>query len=262
MIDIHTHLIPNIDDGSKSLESSIRQLQLMAAGGIKHVFCTTHYMRGLYQFDKAGYRYKFAELVEEARKQNIPITLHPGAEVFLIKGIEDDIKEKKLTLGDSSYVLVESELNGLPPDFYNNLFDLLHKGYRPILAHAERYVSIMGRTREVKELIDKGIYIQVNAGSLLGGYGAKIKTTAWKLVNKGWVHIIASDDHVRQDYEAFFQVKQKIMDHVDSRTVNLLTHDYPQMILENKKIPYTYVSVHVPRRKRKLRWLKRFFGIR
>lgn len=260
MIDIHTHLIPNIDDGSKSLESSIRQLKLMAEGGIQHVFCTVHYMRGLYQFERATYRYKFAELAAEVKKQEIPITLHPGAEVFLIKGIEEDIKEKKLTLGESSYVLVESELNGLPPDLYNILFDLLHRGYRPILAHAERYVSIMGRTREVKALIDKGIYIQINAGSLLGGYGAKIKTTAWKLVNKGWVHIIASDDHVRQDYDAFFKAKQKIVDHIDLQTANLLTRDYPRMIIENKKIPYTYVTVHVPHRKRKLRWLKRFFG--
>ncbi len=260
MIDIHTHVIPGIDDGSMSLESSIQQLRLMSASGIDHVFCTSHYMRGIYQFDKAAYRYKFAELVEEVKHQEIPIILHPGAEVFLIKGIEDDIHEKRLTLGDSSYVLIESELNGLPPDFYNNLFDLLHKGYRPILAHAERYVSVMSRTHEVKSLIDKGIYIQINAGSLLGGYGAKIKATAWKLLNKGWVHFIASDDHVRQDYEAFGKARQKVIDHIDVQTANLLTREYPRMILENKKIPYTYVTVHVPHKKRKYSALKRFFG--
>jgi protein-tyrosine phosphatase len=249
-----------MDDGSRSMEDSIKVIRNMAAGGISEIYCTPHYMRGRYQFEKSDYRVKYSELIEEVKHQQIPVTLYPGAEVFLINGITDDIKAKNLTMGDSNYVLVETELNGFPPDLYNNLYELLHKGYRPILAHAERYVSVMTRTHEVKHLIAKNIYIQMNAGSLMGGYGDKVKTTAWKLINKGWVHMLASDEHVRGENNAYFLAREKIVEHVDEKTAKLLTDSYPRCIIEKSRIPFSYVSVQVSRRKSKLRWLKRFFG--
>jgi len=244
MIDCHSHLIPNIDDGSKDIESSIKALRQMSDGGIKAVICTSHYMRGLYQFTKDEYNAKFRELEAEVKHQSIPITLYPGAEVFLTYNIAEDIKINNLTLANSNYVLIETELNGFPPDMQKNIYDLLRKGYKPILAHAERYVSIMMKSHEAKELINRSVYIQINAASLVGGYGEKVKQTAWKMLNKGWVHLMGSDHHLRSDYDAFFKAKQKIVEHIDEKTAVLLTQTHPQAILDNDKIPYDYVIVH------------------
>lgn len=244
MIDCHTHLIPNIDDGAEDIEMSITALKQMSAGGIKSIVCTSHYMKGKYEFTRDQYMSKFKELEAEVKHQNIPITLLPGAEVYLNYGINEDVLKHNLTLADSSYVLIETDLNGFPADMQKNIFVLLRHGYKPILAHAERYVSVMVKSHEAKELINRSVYIQVNAASLLGGYGEKVKQTAWKLVNKGWVHFLGSDHHAKSDYSAFFKAKDKIVEHVDEKMANLLTYTHPKAIINNTKIEYDYVFVH------------------
>lgn len=244
MIDCHTHLIPNIDDGSTSLESSIDALRQMAEGGIESVICTSHYMRGLYQFKHEDYTSKFKELETEIKHQNIPITILPGAEVYITSGIAEDIIKNKLTLADSSYVLIETDLNGFPPDLQKNIYELLRKGFRPVLAHAERYVPVMMKTHNVKELINRSVYIQINAASVVGGYGEKVKQTVWKMLNQGWVHFMGSDHHNKTDYGNFFQAKDKITRHIDEQTAEFLTRTHPQAILNNEKVSYDYVIVY------------------
>lgn len=250
MIDCHAHLLPNIDDGSKSIEDSIKVLRQMAAGGIKSVICTSHYMKSHFQYKYEDYTARFRELEEEIKTQNIPIKIYTGAEVFLTPGISKDIKEQKLTLADSSYVLVETDLNGFPHDFYKNIYDLIKFGYKPVLAHGERYVSIMMKTHSIKELIKRGIYVQINSASLIGGYGEKVKHTAWKMMNKGWVHLLGSDEHIKGDYTSFFKARDKIVEHVDEATARLLTQTYPQAILTDEKIPLDYVIVHKENRRK------------
>jgi protein-tyrosine phosphatase len=207
-------------------------------------------MKGKYQFSHEEYTSKFRDLEAEVKHQNIQINLYPGAEVYLYNGVCEDIMKNKLTLADSSYVLIETDLNGFPADMQKNIYTLLRHGFKPILAHAERYVSVMMKSHEAKELINRSVYIQVNAASLLGGYGDKVKQTAWKLVNKGWVHFLGSDHHAKNDYTAFVKAKEKIIEHVDEKTANLLTVTHPKAILNNEKVDYDYVIVHKASRTR------------
>jgi protein-tyrosine phosphatase len=244
MIDCHTHLLPEMDDGSTAIENSIQNLRQMANGGIKSVICTTHYMRGRYQFTREEYTTRFRELENEVKHQQIPITLYPGAEVFICNGMVDDIIQNNLTLADSSYVLIETDLNSFPPDMQKNIYELLRKGFRPILAHAERYVSIMMKTHEAKEIMNRSVYIQINAASVIGGYGEKVKETVWKMLNKGWVHFLGSDHHAKSDYNAFFEAKEKIRQYIDETTTTLLTQSHPQAIINNQKVAFDYVIVH------------------
>ena len=260
MIDIHSHILPNIDDGSQDLQSSIDQLRRMARGGVRRVYLTSHYFRGHYHYSRADYDSKF-EAFKNACPTDVPELL-PGFEVFIQPGIVDDVIESNLCLGDSRYVLIESDLNGLPVDFYHNVYPLLHKGYRPILAHAERYVSIMKRPSEARKLAALNIYLQVNAGSMQGLYGEKVKETAIRLIDEGWAHIVASDDHVRTDYDSFFQAWNWIREHIDETTANLLMREHPAMIAENKKIPYTYVEVKRPRQRKHRTRLQKILGLK
>lgn len=260
MIDIHTHILPNIDDGSQDLNKSIGQLQQMAKGGIKRVYLTSHYYRDRYDYSRAQYDAKLETLVK-ACPPDVPEIL-PGFEVYLQHGIVQQIMDSNLCLGDSKYVLIESDLNGLPMDFYHNVYPILHKGYKPILAHAERYVSIMKRPSEARKYIGLNVYMQVNAGSLMGFYGEKVKETAIRLLKEGWVHIVASDDHVRTQYGAFFKAWEWIAENIDETTANLLMREHPALIKENKKIPLNYVEIkRSPHRKRR-NLLQKMLGLR
>lgn len=261
MIDIHTHLLPNIDDGSKDLGDSLKQLAQMAEGGIKRVYLTSHYFRGHYQYTRDEYDTRFSVVASKVKEAGINLELVPGFEVFLQPDILTDINKHSLTMGDSPYVLVESELNGLPNDFYNNIYPLLRAGYKPILAHAERYVSIMRKPSRAESLTQRNIYIQTNSGSLLGMYGDKVKSTAWALVNNGWTHFVASDDHVRGQYFSFFQARDAVEDKIDNHTAHLLFHAYPSAIANNESIPYQYVHIFRPHHRRKRKnWLQRLFA--
>jgi protein-tyrosine phosphatase len=260
MIDIHSHIIPNIDDGSQDLDQSLEQLKSMEAGGMQEVFLTSHYFRGHYHYSRAEYDAKKDALTQAAREAGIGLKLHSGFEIFIQPGIVEDIREKQLTMGDSTYVLVESELNGLPTDFYDNIYPLLRAGYRPILAHAERYVSIMKKPARARELNDRNIYVQTNAGALVGLYGEKVRQTAWTLIENGWTHFVASDDHVRGDYRVMFEAYQLIAQRIDEHTAKLLCNDFPAMICSGEKIPYSYVLVRRPRKHHRKSWLRRVLG--
>ena len=265
MIDIHCHILPDIDDGPKSVDDSLAQLRSMAEGGITDAFLTSHYFRGHYHYSKEEYLSKFHTFAQEASHQQIQINLHPGFEIFLLPGIEDDVQSMGLTMGDSSYVLVETELNGKPMDVYGMMYQLLCKGFKPILAHVERYVGVMTNPREAYNLMTQDVYMQVNAGSLLGYYGIKVESTAWYLVDQGWAHFIASDDHVRSAYEHMFASSVIIADNIDKYTADLLFNKHPRHVLDNKRLPKHYVQIEnnrssSSRNRRKKGWFSRLFG--
>lgn len=246
MIDCHTHIIPGLDDGSKGMDSSIEAIRRMAEGGVSAVICTSHYMTGLYKFSAEEYQAKFRELEQEVKHQSIPVTLYPGAEVFLTAGIVEDIKKYNLTLAGSHYVLFETDLNSFPADMQKNIFELLREGFRPVLAHAERYVPVMMKSHEAQEMITRSVYIQMSAASVVGGYGEKVKQTAWKLLNNGWVHILASDYHAHTSYGAFFEARDKIIKHIDKDMADILTINHPQAVIDDEKIELEYVYIQNP----------------
>jgi protein-tyrosine phosphatase len=251
MIDIHCHIIPAIDDGSKDLASSIGQLLAMDAGGITHAFLTSHYLKGHYEYSREEYMKKLEELQQALKAKGAKLKLIPGFEVFLSPTILEDVKEKNLTLGDSKYVLIETELNGLYHDFEHYTFDLLRAGYKPILAHAERYVSVMRKPSSVRSLIERNVYVQVNTGSLVGQYGEKVRQTAWILIDNGWAHLLGSDDHVRGPYRSYFEAVEKIKHRIDEHTARLLSREHPLMVLNGEDMPYKYVHVERPRHRSK-----------
>ncbi|MGC9362821.1 MAG: CpsB/CapC family capsule biosynthesis tyrosine phosphatase, partial [Candidatus Syntrophosphaera sp.] len=207
------------------------------------------------------YHSKLEALRSMVRENGIGITLHKGFEVYLHPETSKDIQEYGLCLGDSRYVLLETDLNGLPVDLYHSIFPILRQGYRPILAHAERYVSIMKHPRQARELIEQSVYIQVNSGSLLGIYGKAVQETAWVLVRNGWAHLLGSDDHARSPYGGFFQAREKLEREIDGRIPSLLTEEFPQIVLEDGIIPYKYVYLRPVREHRASRsFLRRIFG--
>lgn len=195
-IDIHSHILPGIDDGSENFLMSIEMLKMASENGTAGIILTPHNKPGRHNAGQKKITSLIEELKEEMRKLDINIELYPGNEIFYRSGIQEELEEQKcLTMAGSDYILAEFN----PMDDYdyirNGIYNLLTGGYRPILAHVERYEKISGRADRVADLIEMGCYIQINAGSIMGNFGFGTKVFARKLLAKELVHFVATDTH-------------------------------------------------------------------
>ena len=191
MIDIHSHLLYGIDDGSRSLESSIDMLEAAAKDGVTSIVLTPHFSSGLSE--------KMHERVEKLRPEaaKFNIKLFTGSEYDFSHLSE---QEKLITLGEKgNYVLVDFCLPFISLMTINFLFEWQAKGYQVILAHPERLFS-KNDLSVLKDLADANVYFQLNAGSFMGDYGRGVRRFAKTLVKKGLCHIIASDAHSVRNY--------------------------------------------------------------
>ena len=239
MIDIHTHILHNCDDGSDSLELSIEQITNMIDKGVTDIVLTPHYMNSYVQTDAKIIDKQFKELSKATA--NLEVILHKGGEIFLNPGVENKI-DRELCIGDTSYILVETYMGEFTPDIYEVLFKLVRKGLRPILAHPERYNYIMNDPEMAEDFLHRNVYLQVNAGSILGLYGPKIAKTAWYLIDNGFAHFIASDNHCKIDEYILPAAIEAIRDNIDDYTADLLSQINPQKMLNNEKIKYFYLE--------------------
>jgi len=194
MIDIHSHIIPKIDDGSDCVASSIEMLKEAEAFGITDIIATPHYCpnRG-YVKSASDIIFAFEELQTEAKKANIPLNLYLGEEIYCSD--YDDIVSKLdsgelLTLNGTEYVLLEYGVKMAPKNLLENIYNLNVHGYKPIIAHIERY-SWMSFDMAYA-LKDEGCILQVNASS----FGTiKYKRLCKQLQKNGLIDIVASDIH-------------------------------------------------------------------
>lgn len=195
-IDIHSHIIPGIDDGARDEVIALEMLEIAEKSGTRHIIATPHYVYG-------NTRYGFATIVEKceglnrlAANEGIDITVYPGCEVFITPEIIELYEQGLIgTLADSSYMLVEFPMMSIPPYTNNVLYNLQLKGITPIIAHPERYNEIQHKPEMLESFIDRGILAQVNSGSLTGVYGRESKRTVMRLIKKGLVQFVASDAH-------------------------------------------------------------------
>lgn len=195
-IDIHSHILPGIDDGSRNFSMSMEMLKAAAEDGITQMIVTPHNKPGRHNAGSEKIASLIRELEEEMEKKGIPIRLYPGNELYYRSGLTEEIGEKRaVTLADSDYVLTEFN----PMDDYdyirNGIYSLMAGGYRPVLAHAERYLKISGRADRIEDLLEMGCYIQVNGGSVMGDYGLSAKLFTRKLLKNELVHFVATDAH-------------------------------------------------------------------
>ena len=239
MIDIHTHVLHNCDDGSDSLELSIEQITNMIDKGVTDIVLTPHYMNSYVQTDANIINKQFIELSKATA--DMKIDLHKGGEIFLNTGVEDNI-DRELCIGNTSYILVETNMGEFTNDIYKILFKLVKRGFRPILAHPERYNYIMNDPEMAEDFLHRNVYLQINAGSILGLYGHRIAKTAWNLINNGFAHFIASDNHCKIDEYILPAAIEAIRNNIDDYTADLLSQKNPQRMLNNEKIKYFYLK--------------------
>jgi tyrosine-protein phosphatase YwqE len=195
-VDMHSHLIPGIDDGAKSLEDSLSMIKRLHGYGIKKIITTPHIMSEFYKNTPETINNGLNVVKEALIDENIDLEIHAAAEYYLDENFFEKLRngEKFLTLSQN-YVLVETGFNNKPQLLLDILFEIETQGYKPILAHPERYNYLMDDKELLHNLFDRNIYFQLNMLSLTGFYSKPIKIFAEKLVDEKKIRFLGTDCH-------------------------------------------------------------------
>jgi protein-tyrosine phosphatase len=204
--DIHSHLIPGIDDGVKTVEESVEMLKEFAGLGFKRIVTTPHIMSDYFKNTPEIILSGLETVREAIKKEGIDIKLDAAAEYYLDEFFVQKLKKDKLLTIDNKYLLFEiSYIN--PPDYLLKVvFDIIVAGYTPLLAHPERYNFWYGKLDEYKKIKDAGALFQINVNSLTGYYGVAAKKTAELLIDENMIDFIGSDLHGARHMDSLYHV--------------------------------------------------------
>lgn len=193
--DMHSHLIPGIDDGAKTLEDSIKLIFGLKELGFKHFITTPHVMADYYNNSSD----KILRGIDEVRKglaqAELDVTIQGSAEYYMDENFADLIKKNDLLPFGDNYILFETGFDNKPYNMEGTIFDLKLKGYKPILAHPERYRYMHQDFEAYQRLFEYEVDLQLNLGSLAGAYGPQEQKIAEKLIKKEMVSFIGTDTH-------------------------------------------------------------------
>ena len=205
--DVHSHLIPGIDDGSKSLDESISLVLGLQSLGFKKIITTPHIMSDYYKNDKEGILSGLKRLREAIKLHKIDMEVDAAAEYFLDFHFEELIQKKEILSFGNNMVLFELSFFEEPKLLDKIIFDLQLEGYHPVLAHPERYAYWHRSFEKYEKLIDKGVLFQANLGSFSGNYGPEVMKTVEKLAANNWISFLGSDTHHMMHIQLFRTLK-------------------------------------------------------
>jgi|SRR5215469_7409728 len=194
--DMHSHLLPGIDDGSPDMETSVMLIKEMNELGYKKLITTPHVLWDMYKNTSAIILEKLDEVKTRLKEEKIEIEIHAAAEYFLDDHFTEllEHKEPLLTFGNKM-VLVEFSMASQPFDLKKNLFEMQIQGYQPVLAHPERYAYLEYNKSFYDELKDAGCLFQMNMLSLTGYYGSSVMNLARHLAKNQYYDLIGTDLH-------------------------------------------------------------------
>ncbi len=197
MIDIHTHILPGLDDGAPDLETAVQMALIAAEDGITQMIATPHVISDVYPNSREQIIMAVGQLSQELKQRQIPLEILPGAEYRLEVDLASRLQSGEvITLNDGSpYLLIELPATVLPPDYERVIYDLQLQGVTPIIAHPERNRAIMQQPQIFQALTGRGIMAQLTASSLTGGFGKEVRRASLQLLKQGSIQVIASDTH-------------------------------------------------------------------
>ena len=198
MIDFHNHILPNVDDGPKTLEESIDMLKYANSQGITEVVQTVHFQHPKMDNKNVEFNYltkevnKLQKIIDE---KNINIKIHLSAEVFYMPNLLSIYSNPLTTFGNGKYMLIEFTNNIYPTGYEEEFYKLQSVGITPIVAHPERYRFVQNDINILNVWLERGYIIQIDAGSIIGQFGNKVQKFTLNMIDNGFIHIIGSDAH-------------------------------------------------------------------
>lgn len=239
MIDIHNHLLYNLDDGPKTKEDTLEIIRTAEEYEIYKIVATPHYRKNKYQVRGKTVREQVDEINKKIKKEGLKVEIKPGNEIYITKNLVEKIKKEDiLSINDSRYILLEFPMDHLPNYLEQIFYDLNVLGYKPVVAHPERNKEVIKDPDILYNWVKDGIIFQLNAGSLFGVYGNDVKKTAFDLVDNYLVQVIASDCHgsSKIGLEWLIRAKRKLEDICGSYTIQFFTN--AEYIINDEQIIY------------------------
>lgn len=238
MIDFHTHIIPNIDDGSRSIEETFNLIKEANEVGFDGIVLTSHYIENYYETNVPERDVWVKAISDNLKTTGIETNLYLANEIYLSDNMMNLLIEGKAsTINNTSYVLFEMPLNSEPMNLYDVIYSLQENKLIPVLAHPERYSFVQKEPELINDLIEKGVLMQANYGSILGQYGEKAEIIVRKFFEANMIHFLGSDVH-RQNtvYKRVPKALNEIRNIVGAEKLEELTTKNPILVLNNKRI--------------------------
>lgn len=239
MVDIHCHIIPQVDDGAWDLEDALEMARMAVHSGVRRIIATPHF-KGVPASREAlpEISRQFRLLEAAVRRAGLPLELIPGAEILCLpQTLEMAHRGKLPTMGTSRYVLVEFYFDASAEFLDLALETLCSCGYRPVVAHPERYGAVQQEPDLAYAWFRRGIVLQVNKGSVLGTFGRRAEETAVRLLYRGLVHVIASDAHSPERRTTdLTAVRDWTLEHLGRAYTRILLEDNPMRISRGEPV--------------------------
>ena len=238
MIDVHSHILPNIDDGSRSIEETFNLIKEAKEAGFEGIVCTSHYMENYYETNRPEREVWINAIHENLENKNIDMNLYLGNEIYMSDNIIELLEDgKATTMNDTSYVLFELPMNAEPMNLYDMVYEMQQYKIVPILAHPERYSFVQTDPELIYDLIDKGVLMQANYGSIIGQYGKKAQMIVQKFLENNMIHMLGTDVH-RQNtiYPKIPEIILELKSLIGEEKVKELTTINPELVINNKRI--------------------------
>lgn len=253
MVDIHTHIIPELDDGAENMEQALEMARISSEEGVAKMVATPHIFRESYGYDDLAFLPgRIEKLNKVLQSRAIDMEILPGAEVHVSHDLLIRVRKNRqhLMLNEGSYMFVEFPSEHIFPGVPQLLFEIMKEGITAIVAHPERNSVFRRRPGILFDLIQKGALCQANGGSFLGTYGSKVQEAALFFLEHRMVHFVASDCHnTRTLKPCLFDAVQCLRNLVEEDVVEALVRDNPSAVVEDKALPYL-PDPHDPEKKR------------
>ncbi len=238
MIDIHTHILPDVDDGSSDIQESIKMARIAVADGITHLFATPHH-RDYTRLSRYDVARRVADLQTRLDAENIPLKLIAGYEVRLYDDMFDDWDSDHAgSLGNSRYVLAEPLFYRYDNHTDEMLFELFDRGYIPIMAHPERIRPIQNDLSLIEPFLERGGLTQLTSRSLVSDQDWRAYDTAREMLRNGMAHIISSDAHKPYRRKPELSTAREITaEIVGQAQATAMVTTYPMAIINDEPMP-------------------------
>lgn len=230
MTDIHSHILFDVDDGSRTIEESIELIKKMYEIGFKNIILTPHYIEGSeYNCENNEKRKKLKQIEDILTKQKIKVNIYLGNEIFINDNIYNLIKNNVIhTLNNTKYILVELPFHNQIVKLEDIIYELKIKGLKPIIAHPERYTYFQKNYQEIDRLREEGFLFQANYASILGFYGKESKKLLKYMLKKKYIDYFGTDIHRNSKTYVIDNFKK-----IEKNIIKLTKIDYYNKIKEN-----------------------------
>lgn len=240
MIDLHSHVLPGLDDGAEDLDASLGLARAAAADGVRCMVATPH-VDLVHHFELGEIAPRIGELNAALAREGTPLAVMSGAEVSLDRLADlDDDRLRALTLGGGTALLIESPYSKTAPFLEEAVFDLQVRGFVPVLGHPERSSFFQADPGSVRRLVDRGVVCSVDTGSITGRFGSRSRRMAFELLGEGLVHNVASDSHDLDRRPPGLSLAFEVADHDlpgIADQADWYTREAPEALLEGEPLP-------------------------